>query len=254
MYQCQINRDDRVSNAPRLSLQRSGEQRGLARKTERGGTGGDEEGLALADGGVAHESAALGTEEDKEAVARGVNGGVALDVEPTNGEIGTGDEGADELCAVVGGAIVVVDGVVDGIASHVDVQLTGLAVAVATVEVVDTVGDVAGLLNFGQQVACPYGVETACRDEEDVTGMALLGVDDVHQGAVAVLDGSSSSRYQLLRRDGLVQASIDSCVLVGLNNVPHLGLTHAVVTLEGEMVVGVDLDAEVLVGIDEFDQ
>lgn len=113
-------------------------------------TGRDEQGIALTDGGVTYLGAALGTEEDKEAVARGIDVGVALDIEQANGEIGTGDEGADGLCAVVGGAIVVVDGVVDGIASHVDVQLTGLAVAVATVEVVDAVGDVAALLDFGQ--------------------------------------------------------------------------------------------------------
>ena len=64
--------------------------------------------------------------------------------------------------------------VVDGVLGLFDMQLTGIAVGIFAAEVIDAVGDVAGLLNLGEEVAGTNGVQTACRQEVEVADVGGL--------------------------------------------------------------------------------
>ena len=43
-------------------------------------------------------------------------------------------------------------------------------------EVIDTIGDVRGLLDFSQEASCANSVETTCRKEEEIALMRLIGI------------------------------------------------------------------------------
>lgn len=59
------------------------------------------------------------------------------------------------------GTVVGVDSIVNRIAGFGGVKLTRIAIFVTAVIVVDTISDVACLLNFREKIACAYGVDTS---------------------------------------------------------------------------------------------
>ncbi len=113
--------------------------------------------------------------------------------------------------------IVGIDGVVDGVFGLVGVEFAGIAVFVASVVVVDAVGDVACLLYLGQEVACTDGVDASGGEEVGLSGSGVVGGDDVHDGVVG------HTTFVFVGSYGCVEAGIDSGVGVGVDDVPHFG-------------------------------
>ena len=137
---------------------------------------------------------------------------------------------------------------VKGLGSQGRMELTGLAVHAGTVVVEDPVRDIGRLLDLGEQDAATDGVDTACREVEDIAG--LHGMVGQHLGDAAVLD----ALLVFVGGDGLAETGIEVGTFVGLDDVPHLGLAHLTVFALGHRVVGVDLDAEVFAGVNELDE
>ena len=97
-------------------------------------------------------------------------------------EVRTVDELRGGLGRVVRRAVLGPHLVVDGVLGLFDMQLTGIAVGILAAEVIDAVGDVAGLLNLGEEVAGTNGVQAACRQEVEVADVGLVGGNDVLHG------------------------------------------------------------------------
>ena len=138
--------------------------------------------------------------------------------------------------------------VVEGLGSQGGMQLTGLAVHARTVVVVDAVGDVAGLLDLGQQDATTDGMNSTGREVEDVASLYGVVGQDFGDGAVLHTLLVFVGRYLLL------ETSIEVGSLVGTDDIPHLALAHLAVLTLCHLIVGVYLDAQVFLSVDELDQ
>ena len=173
----------------------------------------------------------------------------AVDLHDTDIEVG----GVDDLDGtVVGvdvfGAVVFLYMEVEGLGGEFGMQLAGLAVHAGAVVVEDAVGDVTGLLDLGEEDATADGMDTTGREVEDIAGLDLMVGEHLGDGTVFY------SFLVLIGGYGLLEAGIEVGAGVGLDDVPHLGLAHLAMDPLGHLVVGMDLDAEVALGIDEFDQ
>lgn len=171
------------------------------------------------------------------------------DLHHTDIEIG----GVDDLNSPVGRidilrAVVGLHMEVEGLRRQVGMEFTGLAVDAGTAVVVDAVGDIARLLHLSQQDAAADGVDTARREVENITGLDGMVGQDLGDGAVG------NATLILVGRDGRLEAGIEMGPLLCLDDVPHLGLAHLAVQTLRHLVVGVDLDAQVVAGIDELHQ
>ena len=173
----------------------------------------------------------------------------AVDFHDTDIEVG----GVDDLDGtVVGvdvfGAVVLLDMEVEGLGGQFGVEFAGLAVHAGSVVVEDAVGDVAGLLDLGEEDATTDGMDTTGGQVEHITGLDLMVGEDLGDGAVLDATVVFLGGYLLL------EAGIEVGTGVGLDDVPHLAFAHLAMDALGHLVVGMDLDAEVATGIDEFDQ
>ena len=144
--------------------------------------------------------------------------------------------------------IVFLDMVVEGLGSQVGMELAGLAIQAWTVIIIDAIGDVGGLLHLGQHNATTDGMDTTGREIEDIAGLHLMVGQDLSDGAIG------DSAVILVRGNLLLKAGIEVTALVGLDDVPHLGLAFLTVFTHGHLIIGVDLNAEVLLGINELHQ
>ena len=95
-------------------------------------------------------------------------------------EVRAVDELRDRTGGVVAGAIFWPHLIVDGLLSLLDVQLTWVSLRILTTIVIDAVGDVAGLLNLCKEGACTYGMQTTCRQEEEVALMGFVAGYHIH--------------------------------------------------------------------------
>ena len=139
-------------------------------------------------------------------------------------------------------------GVVDGLLGQLGVQFAGVAVGIAAVEVVDAVGDVRSLLDLGDEGSGADRMHAARRQEENVAWMDLVVGEDVGDGVVLYAGGVFGGRHLLRESRAEVRP------LVGGHDVPHLGFALGLVAFPGQFVVGVNLDREVLPGVDELDE
>ena len=127
-------------------------------------------------------------------------------------------------------------------------QLARLAVQSRTVVVVDAVGDVGGLLDLGKVATAADGVDAAGGQEEDVAGRD--GMLRQHIGDAVLLHQADV----VVWRNLLLEAGDQFRAGLGADHVPHFRLAVAAVALRGQLVVRMDLDAEVALRIDELDQ
>ena len=118
----------------------------------------------------------------------------------------------------------------------------------AAVVVVHAVGQVAILLDLGNQNSLTDGVRKSCGDEVGLACLHPLRAERGHQfaarkrrlvGGVVVALGKTAN---------------DLGILVGVYDVPHLGFSAVILHTCGVIVVGVDLDREAIGGVDELDQ
>ena len=98
-----------------------------------------------------------------------------------NIEIGAMHQWRIEKSTVVGAAIFGINVIVDGILRLFDVEFAGIAVGVTTTIVIDAIGDVAGLLYFGNEIASTDGVKASCGQEIDIALMRFVCSDDIQQ-------------------------------------------------------------------------
>ena len=139
-------------------------------------------------------------------------------------------------------------GVVDGALRQFGVQFAGVAVGIAAVEIVDAVGDVRGLLDFGDERPRADRVHTSRGQEKHVARCDLVVGQDVRDGVV------SDAGLVLGRRYLLREARTQVRVLIRRHHVPHFGLALGFVAFPCQLVVRVHLDREILPGVDELDQ
>ena len=127
-------------------------------------------------------------------------------------------------------------------------ELTGFAIHARAVVVVDAVGDVAGLLDLGEEDTATDGMDTTGREVKHITGLDLMVGQYLGDGTVFY------ALLVLIGGYGLFEAGIEVGAGVGLDDVPHLRLAHLAMDALGHLVIGMHLDAEVTLGIDEFDE
>ena len=173
----------------------------------------------------------------------------AVDFHDADIEVG----GVDDLDGtVVGvdvfGAVVFLYVEVEGLSGKFGVELAGLTVHAGAVVVEDAVGDIAGLLDLGEEDATTDGMDTAGGEVEHVARLDLVVGEYLGDGAVFY------AFLVLIGGYGLLESGIEVGAWVGLDDVPHLRLAHLAMDTLGHLVVGMDLDAEVATGIDELDQ
>ena len=148
----------------------------------------------------------------------------------------------------IGGAIVGFDMVVEGLGSQLGMEFTGLAIHARTVIVVDAIGDIAGLLDLRQEDACTDGMNTTGREVEDIAGGNLMTCQHLGDGMVL---------YAFLIFFGghlATETGIEIATGLSIEDVPHLALAHLTMDSLCHLVVGMHLDAEVFLGIDELNQ
>ena len=173
----------------------------------------------------------------------------AVDLHDTDIEVG----GVDDLdgtvvCVDVFGAVVFLYVVVEGLGGEFGVELAGLAIHAGAVVVVDAVGDVAGLLDLGEEDATTDGMDTTGREVEHIAGLDLMVGQHLGDGTVFY------AFLVLIGGYGLLEPGIEVGAGVGLDDVPHLRLTHLAMDALGHLVIGMHLDAQVAPGIDELDE
>ena len=124
-----------------------------------------------------------------------------------------------------------------------DVQLAAHAGHVDAIPVVDAISGVAGLLNFGHHDAGAKGMNTSSRNEKDIVLVHLLVVEDRLQPIVFQHIGIIHSRHLS------VEAHDEFSILVGLHHIPHFGLAIAQTAFFSQLIVGMNLHREPVVGI-----
>ena len=161
---------------------------------------------------------------------------------------GVDDLDGTVVCIDVFGAVVFLYMVVEGLGGQFGVELAGLAVHAGAVVVEDAVGDVAGLLDLGEEDTTTDGMDTTGREVEHIACLDLMVGQYLGDGTVFYAFLVFIGGY------GLLEAGIEVGAGVGLDDVPHLAFAHLAMDALGHLVVGMDLDAEVALGIDELDQ
>ena len=169
-------------------------------------------------------------------------------------EIGAMHQWSIEEGAVVSAAILGINVIIDGILGLFDVKFAGVAIGISASVIIDTIGDVAGLLYLGHEIAGTDGMKASCGQIIDVTLMCLVGGYDIHDWRISIDSLSGNHLLIPLGSDLLTQACIDFGSRLSIDNIPHLTLSVTAMTLHGKFIVGMNLHREVLVRIDEFDE
>ena len=125
-------------------------------------------------------------------------------------------------------------------------QLAWTTIEAWTIVVEDAVGKVGRLLNLGKEDAAADGMDSACREIEDVATFYFMACQDI--GDAAVFDAF----LEFVFGYWLFESSIEVAAWLGVDDVPHLALAHLVMDACCHLVIGMDLDAEVAFGIYEL--
>ena len=237
-----------------LLIDMCGQERGVAKDIKYIFRGWHKQGFALANLHTVDIGLAPKTDDDDKRIAVEVDLLCHLYHHTVHHEIRTVDELGRGLCAVVGGAIFGPDLIVDSILGLLGVQFTRLAMRILASEVIDAIGDVAGLLNLCQEATGTDGMQTTGREEEQVALMCLVGGNDVGHRVLSLFGLGSYHLFVVVGRNALLEAGVNPGAYVALDDIPHLGLTRTTVALHGQLIVGMNLYAEVLARVDELDE
>ncbi len=191
------------------------------------------------------EAGAFGDEEVGEGGAGGGGEGVA----------GPGGVGAQALDAEVvfvdeefaveemdGLALAGPGGEACGLEGEVDVELAGAAV------VEHAIGEVAVLLGLKEYGAGPDGVDGAGVDVDELAGEDGQGLEAGFEGAI----GDAGADF--VEGGAGEEAACDLSAGFGGEGVPALGFAAGEAEVLGHGVVGMDLDAELLLGEEDFEE
>ena len=127
-------------------------------------------------------------------------------------------------------------------------KLAVVAVLVLTLEVVDAICNVAGLLNFSEKTTCADGVDTSCGQEEAVAFLHVVTVDGVDNSVVL------HHLSILLGCNFLLQTTEQRGVFVRIHEIPHLCLAALLALELCNLVGGMHLNGKILTRIDKLDE
>ncbi len=127
-------------------------------------------------------------------------------------------------------------------------QLARESVHAGAVVIEYPVGDIAGLLNLGQENATAYGVDASGWQVENVAGPHLMAGQHIADG------GIGHSTVILALSDGPAEARVYEAARLGIYHIPHLGFSGLVVFGAGHGIVGMHLDAQVAARVDKLGQ
>ena len=218
--------------------------------------GGDEEGISLFQDLLAAEifqlQDALQQEDGMEAVAAGEKVDAAVQRHMVDGEIFAGGQLAHRIFreeALRRRQNETRRGrKVQHFQRAVDLEFPGIPVAIQPSVVVDAVRRVGVLLDFRQRDAGAYRVQRAGFDQENVAGTGRNAVADLEDRAVF----DALAQFHL--RDVAVYAVNHRRPRLRVHYVPKLRLAVLVFFPERALVVGMDLDREILRRVDQLDQ
>ncbi len=209
--------------------------------------------------GTKHEARAVSLGDDAGSAKsdendEGVEGGVIevdrlVEVVDRGGEIRTLYElHALVLRRCVVGLVVGEHVVVDALGSKLGVQFAWTAEVVVAVEVVDAIGDIAGLLDFCKEATGANGMDAACGQEEAVAlvdGIAGNSIDDGFLADHPLVFVGGDVLFQSAKQRGL-----------GLrgHEIPHLGFSALASLTMCYLVGGMHLNGQVVACIDELDE
>ena len=144
--------------------------------------------------------------------------------------------------------------VIDSLLGLLDMEFTRFALRVHAPKVIDAIGDVRRLLYLDEEVTGTDSMETAGRQEKQVTLVRLVRSDDVLHRRVPVDSRGCSELLVFLGCDRALETGVNLGADIGFDDVPHLGFAETSVSFLRQFVIGVHLDGEVLAGVDELDE
>ena len=124
-----------------------------------------------------------------------------------------------------------------------------LAVGSGAVPVVEPVGDVARLLDLGDDKPRADGMHGPCRNEDAVPGLRL---DDMEDLLAAAFTEGGRERFTI---DSGLEARPEPASRRRVDHIPSFGLPLVGrIEPRGTVVVGVDLDGEIAASVEELEQ
>ena len=129
-----------------------------------------------------------------------------------------------------------------------NVKLPGKSVRSHAAIVENTVGHIGILLNLRNDQPRANRVERAGGDKEDVSALDRDGAEDLGQSSVRRPAG------QLFSGNLLPEAIVEAGAGGGVQNHPHLRFAVLALVRQSVGVGGVNLDGEILPGVNEFDE
>ena len=123
-----------------------------------------------------------------------------------------------------------------------------LAVLADSAVIVDTVSDIGILLDLGDQDSFADRVQCSGLYKEHI---ALLYRDCIEHLKKRILLNPPG---KLFPGDFFLEAIVEEGSLLRIEDIPHLCLAILAFVLQGKTVAGMDLDRQVVLGVDEFGQ
>ena len=127
-------------------------------------------------------------------------------------------------------------------------ELTVIAVLILTLEIVDTISHIRGLLNLCHKTAGTDGMDTTSRDKEHITRADFITSQYIGNRVVL------HHLLILFRGYPLFQTAIQLGTGRRFQNVPHLRFATTLALTVSYLVRRMYLNRQILTGIDEFDQ
>ena len=128
-------------------------------------------------------------------------------------------------------------------------QFACIAVLIFPVEIVDTISNIRSLLDFRNETPCPDAMDASGRQEEHIARLHRIIGKRIANGIV------SNHLRIFFGSNLLTQARTQMCLATVIaNDIPHLGLSHRVMTLHCQFIIRMHLDRQVLLRINKLDK
>lgn len=138
--------------------------------------------------------------------------------------------------------------IIDDIERFFNMELSRFAVFSQTIVIIESIGEIGVLLNLND---CDTFSDSMNRSALNEVNFSFFDGEEVKLRE----DGSIfQSLFDLLSRGVFFQADIKSASLLCFKNIPHLGLSEAVLVLQGIFIIWMNLNGEIVSAVNQFDQ
>ena len=127
-------------------------------------------------------------------------------------------------------------------------QFSGFPVNAGSVVIIDAIGEIAALLYFGQQNTTADSVHTSGREIKYITCMYLVACQYIGNSAVG------NALFIFIFVYLLLETHIERGFRIGVDDIPHLAFPEFSMYSLCHFIIGMNLYAEVISGINEFHQ